>query len=101
MLYCGVGEKPDELPCLKSDLRAKASIPHHVISWRLICQDVTRLDIVAFAELRLSRRASIRSLPALLAGDSTITALIPYIQGLLPSARVFIDHLAVSSRKRS
>jgi DNA-binding transcriptional LysR family regulator len=35
-----------------------------------------------------------RVLPAWLAGDSTITALIPYRRGLLPSVRVFIDHLA-------
>jgi hypothetical protein len=33
-------------------------------------------------------------MPAWFAGDSTITALIPYRQGLLPSVRVFIDHLA-------
>src|ERR1700687_4789425 len=37
-----------------------------------------------------------RVLPAWLAGDSTITALIPYRQGLLPSVRVFIDHLAAA-----
>jgi DNA-binding transcriptional LysR family regulator len=35
-----------------------------------------------------------RVLPAWLAGDSTITALIPHRQGLLPSVRAFIDHLA-------
>jgi DNA-binding transcriptional LysR family regulator len=35
-----------------------------------------------------------RVLPAWLAGDSTITALIPYRRGVLPSVRVFIDHLA-------
>jgi DNA-binding transcriptional LysR family regulator len=35
-----------------------------------------------------------RVLPDWLAGDSTITALIPYRQGLLPSVRVFLDHLA-------
>jgi hypothetical protein len=38
-------------------------------------------------------------LPAWLAGDSTITALIPYRQGLLPSVRVFIDHLAAEFPK--
>src|ERR1700726_554195 len=35
-----------------------------------------------------------RVLPVWLAGDSTITALIAYRQGLLRSVRVFIDHLA-------
>src|ERR1700754_4149138 len=45
-------------------------------------------------------RAAVRSgalqrvLPDWLAGDSTITALIPYRQGLLPSVRAFLDHLA-------
>jgi hypothetical protein len=38
-------------------------------------------------------------MPAWLAGDSTITALIPYRQGLLPSVRVFIDHLATEFPK--
>jgi DNA-binding transcriptional LysR family regulator len=40
-----------------------------------------------------------RVLPTWLAGDSTITALIPYRQGLLPSVRVFIDHLAAEFPK--
>jgi DNA-binding transcriptional LysR family regulator len=41
-----------------------------------------------------------RVLPNWLAGDSTITALIPYRQGLLPSVRVFLDHLAAEFPKR-
>jgi DNA-binding transcriptional LysR family regulator len=40
-----------------------------------------------------------RVLPTWLAGDSTITALIPYRQGLLPSVRVFMDHLAAEFPK--
>jgi DNA-binding transcriptional LysR family regulator len=40
-----------------------------------------------------------RVLPAWLAGDSTITALVPYRRGLLPSVRVFIDHLAAEFPK--
>jgi DNA-binding transcriptional LysR family regulator len=40
-----------------------------------------------------------RVLPTWLAGDSTITALIPYRQGLLPSVRVFLDHLAAEFPK--
>jgi DNA-binding transcriptional LysR family regulator len=35
-----------------------------------------------------------RVLPQWLAGESTITALLPYRQGLLPSVRVFLEHLA-------
>jgi DNA-binding transcriptional LysR family regulator len=40
-----------------------------------------------------------RVLPSWLAGDSTITALIPYRQGLLSSVRVFMDHLAAEFPK--
>jgi len=40
-----------------------------------------------------------RVLPTWLADHSTITALIPYRQGLLPSVRVFIDHLAAEFPK--
>ena len=40
-----------------------------------------------------------RVLPAWLAGDSTITALIPYRQGLLPSVRIFIDRMAAEFPK--
>ena len=35
-----------------------------------------------------------RVLPTWLAGDSTLTALMPYRQGLLPSVRAFVEHLA-------
>jgi DNA-binding transcriptional LysR family regulator len=40
-----------------------------------------------------------RVLPDWLAGDSTVTALIPYRQGLLPSVRAFLDHLAAEFPK--
>src|SRR5262245_9167137 len=40
-----------------------------------------------------------RVLPAWLAGDSTITALVPERQGLLPSVRVFLDQNRVSWAK--
>jgi DNA-binding transcriptional LysR family regulator len=40
-----------------------------------------------------------RVLPRWVADDSTITALIPYRQGLLPSVRVFIEHLAAEFPK--
>jgi len=35
-----------------------------------------------------------RVLPDWIAGDATLTALVPYRQGMLPSVRVFLDHLA-------
>jgi DNA-binding transcriptional LysR family regulator len=40
-----------------------------------------------------------RVLPDWIAGDSTIAALIPYRQGLLPSVRAFLDHLATELPK--
>ncbi len=38
-------------------------------------------------------------LPGWRAGDSRLTALIPYRQGLLPSVRAFVEHLAVELPK--
>jgi DNA-binding transcriptional LysR family regulator len=75
---------------------------------RLLSDDMITLKQAAIAGLGIVAlpgyvgRAEIRSgalrrvLPAWLAGDSTITALIPYRRGLLPSVRVFIDHLAAA-----
>ncbi len=40
-----------------------------------------------------------RVLPDWIAGDSTLTALIPYRQRLLPSVRAFIEHLAAALPK--
>lgn len=40
-----------------------------------------------------------RVLPTWTADDTTLTALIPYRQGLLPSVRAFIDHLAAEFPK--
>jgi DNA-binding transcriptional LysR family regulator len=40
-----------------------------------------------------------RVLPDWIAANSTITALIPHRQGLLPSVRVFLDHLATEFPK--
>ena len=40
-----------------------------------------------------------RVLPEWIAGDSTLTALVPYRQGLLPSVRAFLDHLAAEFPK--
>jgi len=39
-------------------------------------------------------------LPDWIAGDATLTALVPYRQGLLPSVRAFIAHLALEFLKR-
>jgi DNA-binding transcriptional LysR family regulator len=78
---------------------------------RLLSDDMIGLKQAAIAGLGIVAlpgyvcREDVRSgalrrvLPAWLAGDSTITALIPYRQGLLPSVRVFIDHLAVELPK--
>jgi DNA-binding transcriptional LysR family regulator len=52
-----------------------------------VCRDEVRAGILR------------RVLPTWHAGDSTITALIPYRQGLLPSVRVFLDHLAAEFPK--
>lgn len=40
-----------------------------------------------------------RILSGWIAGDSTLTALMPYRQGLLPSVRAFIEHLAAELPK--
>ena len=78
---------------------------------RFLCDDVMTLKQAAVAGLGIVampgyicrddvRAGSLRRvLPDWLAGDSTITALIPYRQALLPSVRVFIDHLAAEFPK--
>ncbi len=79
---------------------------------RLQCDDMITLKQAAIAGLGIVAlpgyvcREEVRSgalrqvLPAWLAGDSTITALIPYRRGLLPSVRAFIDHLSAEMPKR-
>ena len=79
---------------------------------RLLCDDMIALKQAAIAGLGVVAlpsyvcREDVRSgtlrqvLPAWLAGDSTITALIPYRRGILPSVRVFIDHLSEELPKR-
>jgi len=81
------------------------------LSPRLLSDDMIGLKQAAIAGLGVVAlpgyvcRDEVRSgalrrvLPTWLAGDSTITALIPYRQGLLPSVRVFIDHLAAEFPK--
>ena len=78
---------------------------------RLLSDDIIGLKQAAIAGLGIVAlpgyicRDDLRSgrlrrvLPNWLAGDSTLTALIPYRQGLLPSVRAFIDHLAAEFPK--
>lgn len=78
---------------------------------RLLSDDMIGLKQAAIAGLGIVAlpayvcREDVRSgalrrvLPAWIADESTITALIPYRQGLLPSVRVFIDHLATEFPK--
>jgi DNA-binding transcriptional LysR family regulator len=78
---------------------------------RLLCDDMNALKQAAIAGLGVValpgyvcredvRLGALRQvLPAWLAGDSSITALIPYRRGLLPSVRVFIDHLSAELPK--
>jgi DNA-binding transcriptional LysR family regulator len=40
-----------------------------------------------------------RVLPTWIAADSTLTALMPFRQGLLPSVRAFVDHLSAEFPK--
>jgi len=78
---------------------------------RLLSDDMIALKQAAIAGLGVVAlpayvcREDVRSgalrrvLPSWLAGDSTLTALIPYRQGLLPSVRAFVDHLAAEFPK--
>jgi DNA-binding transcriptional LysR family regulator len=78
---------------------------------RLLSDDMVGLKQAAIAGLGIVAlpgyicRDEVRSgrlrrvLPNWIAGDSTLTALIPYRQGLLPSVRAFIDHLAAEFPK--
>jgi DNA-binding transcriptional LysR family regulator len=81
------------------------------ITPRLLSDDMTALKQAAIAGLGVVAllgyvcREDVRSgalrrvLLTWLADDSTITALIAYRLGLLPSVRVFIDHLAAEFPK--
>ena len=78
---------------------------------RLLSDDMIALKQAAIAGLGVVAlpgyvcREDVRSgalrrvLPTWRADDTTITALIPYRQGLLPSVRVFIDYLAAELPK--
>ena len=95
---------------LRHASKAKADVVIRLTP-RLLSDDMIGLKQAAIAGLGIVAlpgyvcREDVRSgalrrvLPACLAGDSTITALIPYRQGLLPSVRVFIDHLAAEFPK--
>jgi DNA-binding transcriptional LysR family regulator len=93
--------------------RASAAKNEVVLSLtpRLLSDDMIALKQAAIAGLGVVAlpgyvcRDEVRSgalrrvLPHWLAGDSTITALIPYRRGVLPSVRAFIDHLAAEFPK--
>jgi DNA-binding transcriptional LysR family regulator len=95
---------------LRHENKAKAEVAMRLTP-RLLSDDMIGLKQAAITGLGIVAlpgyvcREDVRSgalrrvLPAWLAGDSTITALIPYRQGLLPSVRVFIDHLAAEFPK--
>jgi DNA-binding transcriptional LysR family regulator len=95
---------------LRHSSRAKSEVVMRLTP-RLLSDDMIALKQAAIAGLGVVAlpgyvcREDVRSgalrqvLPSWLAGDSTITALIPYRQGLLPSVRVFIDHLAAQFPK--
>jgi DNA-binding transcriptional LysR family regulator len=90
------------------DAKDKVVMP---LAPRLLSDDMIGLKQAAIAGLGIValpgyicreevRRGTLRRvLPTWLAGDSTITALVPYRQGLLPSVRVFLDHLATEFPK--
>lgn len=81
------------------------------LSPRLLSDDMVGLQQAAIKGLGVMAlpgyicRSAVRSgalrrvLPDWLAGDSTLTALIPYRQGLLPSVRAFLDHLTAEFPK--
>ena len=95
-------------------LRHSSKAKHEVVipvTPRLLSDDMIALKEAAIAGLGVVAlpgyvcREDVRSgalrrvLPTWLAGDSTFTALVAYRQGLLPSVRVFVDHLAAELPK--
>jgi DNA-binding transcriptional LysR family regulator len=94
---------------LRHSIKAKEVVMS--LTPRLLSDDMIGLKQAAIAGLGVVAlpgyvcREEVRSgalrrvLPTWLAGDSTITALIPYKQGLLPSVRAFLDHLAAEFPK--
>ena len=91
-----------------SDAASRVVLP---LTPRLISSDMDGLKHAAIAGLGVVAlpgyvcRADVRSgalrrvLPDWLAGDSTLTALMPYRQGLLPAVRAFVDCLAIELPK--
>ena len=91
-----------------SERNGEVAVP---LTPRLMSDDMVGLKQAAIAGLGIVAlpgyvcREELRSgtlrrvLPAWVAGDSTLTALLPYRQGVLPSVRAFIDHLTVQVPK--
>jgi DNA-binding transcriptional LysR family regulator len=95
--------------CRSGNARDEVVMP---LTPRLLCDDMIALKRAAIAGLGVVAlpayvcREDVRLgvlrhvLPDWFAGDSTITALIPYQRGLLPSVRAFIDYLSAELPKR-
>src|SRR6185295_2617912 len=93
------------------DLRERSKEVEVPISPRFISDDMKTLKRAAVAGLGIVSlpgyvcREEVRSgtlrrvLPDWKAEDSTLTALMPNRQGVLPSVRAFVDHLAAEVRK--
>jgi DNA-binding transcriptional LysR family regulator len=91
-----------------SQAKADLTIP---LSPRLLSDDMIGLKQAAIAGLgivalpgyvcreEVQAGRLVRVLPEWIAGDSTLTALIPYRRGLLPSVRAFVDHLVAEAPK--
>lgn len=91
-----------------SDARDEVVVP---LAPRLVSDDMIGLQQAAIRGLGVVAlpsyvcRTEVRSgalrrvLPDWIAGDSTVTALLPYRKGLLPSARAFLDHLSAEFPK--
>lgn len=95
-------------------LRRSSHAEHEVVvplRPRLLCDDMIALKQAAIAGLGIVAlpgyvcREDVRSgvlrrvLPAWFEGESTLTALIPYQRGLLPSVRAFVEHLVAELPK--
>ena len=81
--------------------RLRARVFHGRLGWEI--PTIAGMGIVALpgyvCRQEVQAGALQRVLPDWLAGDSTISALVPYRQGLLPSVRAFLDHIAAEFPK--
>jgi hypothetical protein len=68
-----------------SDANGPLDRPHDLTGY--VCRDEVQSGVLQ------------QVLPGWAAGGSTLTALMPYRQGLLPSVRTFVEHLAAEFPK--